>query len=72
MAEAAQTYSYEVGDIEVIAVADGSRTAPVAEGFVINAPFEQVKASLNASGCRLTISIMKTRDSENLQLVHFL
>jgi glyoxylase-like metal-dependent hydrolase (beta-lactamase superfamily II) len=50
MAEAAQTYSYKVGDIEVIAVADGSRTAPVAEGFVINAPFEQVKASLNASG----------------------
>ena len=34
MAEAAQTYSYKVGDIEVIAVADGSRTAPVAEGFV--------------------------------------
>jgi len=46
----AQTFSYKVGDIEVIAVADGSRTAPVTPEFVSNAPVEQVKASLNADG----------------------
>src|SRR5262245_56842911 len=44
------THSYKVGDIEIIAVADGSRTAPVADGFVLNAPFDEVKARLNASG----------------------
>jgi glyoxylase-like metal-dependent hydrolase (beta-lactamase superfamily II) len=47
---AAGSRSHKVGDIEVIAVSDGERTAPVAPGFVANAPFEEVKASFNASG----------------------
>jgi glyoxylase-like metal-dependent hydrolase (beta-lactamase superfamily II) len=46
----AATHRYKVGDIEIIAVADGERVAPVAEGFVINAPFADVKSSLNTSG----------------------
>jgi glyoxylase-like metal-dependent hydrolase (beta-lactamase superfamily II) len=46
----AQTHSYKVGDIEIIAVADGQRTAPVDPAFVTNVPIEEVKASLNADG----------------------
>ena len=49
-AKSAGSYSYKVGDIEVIAVADGARTAPVADGFVLNAPLDAVKASFNADG----------------------
>jgi hypothetical protein len=37
-AAAATSHGYAVGEIEVIVVADGERTAPVPEGFVLNAP----------------------------------
>ena len=39
-------FAYKVGDIEVIAVADGTRTAPVGEVFVLNAPVEAVHKAL--------------------------
>jgi glyoxylase-like metal-dependent hydrolase (beta-lactamase superfamily II) len=39
-----------VGEIEVIVVADGERTSPVAEGFVLNAPLDDVKLAYRAHG----------------------
>ena len=41
-----QVHAYRVGEIEIIVVADGERTAPVAEGFVLNAPIDEVKRGL--------------------------
>lgn len=46
------THSYKVGDIEIIAVADGQRVAPVTAEFVTNAPLDEVKARLAADGMR--------------------
>ena len=43
--EATPTHRYAVGEIEVIVVPDGERTAPVPEGFVLNAPIDEVKAA---------------------------
>ena len=48
--QAANSHSYKVGDIEIIAVTDGQRVAPVADGFVTNVPLDQVKAALDADG----------------------
>lgn len=42
-------YRYKVGDITVTAIADGLRTIPMPEGFVRNAPREQVNAALEAA-----------------------
>ena len=47
---AATSHRYPVGEIEVIVVADGERTAPVPEGFVLNAPMDEVKRGLRAHG----------------------
>jgi glyoxylase-like metal-dependent hydrolase (beta-lactamase superfamily II) len=44
------THAYHVGEIEVIVVADGERTSPVAEGFVLNAPLDDVKLAYRAHG----------------------
>lgn len=49
-ATSAGSYAYRVGEIEVVAVSDGQRTAPIAEGFVLNAPFEDVKRAYAAYG----------------------
>jgi glyoxylase-like metal-dependent hydrolase (beta-lactamase superfamily II) len=49
-AKSGNSYGYKVGDIEVVAVSDGQRIAPVADGFVLNAPLADVKASFNADG----------------------
>ncbi len=46
----ATSHGYSVGDIEVIAVADGERTAPVPEGFVLNAPMDEVQRAYHAYG----------------------
>ena len=46
----AATHRYPVGEIEVIVVPDGERTAPVPEGFVLNAPIDEVKAAYVAHG----------------------
>lgn len=43
-------FAYKVGDIEIVAVADGQRVAPVASDFVTNVSLEDVKASLDADG----------------------
>ena len=51
-------HRYLVGEIEVIVVPDGERTAPVPEGFVLNAPTDEVRsptwptASRRARGTR--------------------
>lgn len=42
-------YRYKVGDITVTAIADGLRTIPMPEGFVRNAPREQVNAALETA-----------------------
>ena len=47
---AANALAYTVGDIEVIAVADGERTAPVPEGFVLNAPMDEVHRAYRTHG----------------------
>ena len=49
-APTATSYRYKVGDIEIIAVADGFRTAPLADGFVLNASKDEVNAALEAAG----------------------
>jgi glyoxylase-like metal-dependent hydrolase (beta-lactamase superfamily II) len=49
-ATAATSHGYAVGEIEVIVVADGERTAPVPEGFVLNAPMGEVTAAYAAHG----------------------
>jgi glyoxylase-like metal-dependent hydrolase (beta-lactamase superfamily II) len=49
-AKPAQTLAYKLGDIEVIAVADGIRVAPVGEGFVLNAPLADVHKALAGYG----------------------
>jgi glyoxylase-like metal-dependent hydrolase (beta-lactamase superfamily II) len=46
----ATSYRYPVGEIEIIVVSDGERTAPVPEGFVLNAPMEEVHAAYRAYG----------------------
>jgi glyoxylase-like metal-dependent hydrolase (beta-lactamase superfamily II) len=46
----ATTHGYTVGEIEVIVVPDGERTAPVPEGFVLNAPIDEVKAAYVVHG----------------------
>src|SRR6188472_7206 len=46
----ATTHRYQVGQIEVVVVPDGERTAPVPEGFVLNAPLEEVKAAYVGHG----------------------
>jgi glyoxylase-like metal-dependent hydrolase (beta-lactamase superfamily II) len=46
----ATTHRYPVGEIEVVVVPDGHRTAPVPEGFVLNAPLDEVKAAYVAHG----------------------
>lgn len=43
-------FAYKVADIEIIAVADGQRIAPVTGDFVTNVPLDEVKASLDADG----------------------
>jgi glyoxylase-like metal-dependent hydrolase (beta-lactamase superfamily II) len=43
-------HSYAVGEIEIVVVSDGERTAPVAEGFVLNAPLDEVHAAYSAWG----------------------
>jgi glyoxylase-like metal-dependent hydrolase (beta-lactamase superfamily II) len=48
--EAGTSHAYVVGVIEIIVVADGERTAPVAEGFVLNAPIDEVRAAYRAHG----------------------
>ena len=51
MAERTGTaHSYAVGEIEIVVVSDGERTAPVAEGFVLNAPLDEVHAAYSAWG----------------------
>jgi glyoxylase-like metal-dependent hydrolase (beta-lactamase superfamily II) len=49
-AKPANTLAYKVGDIEIIAVADGIRVAPVGEGFVLNAPLAEVHKALAGYG----------------------
>jgi len=46
----ATTHRYQVGQIEVVVVPDGERTAPVPERFVLNAPLEEVKAAYLSHG----------------------
>ena len=47
---AAPAHRYLVGEIEVIVVPDGERTAPVPEGFVLNASTDEVKVAYVAHG----------------------
>jgi len=47
---AAIAHRYPVGEIEIIVVPDGERTAPVREGFVLNASIDEVKAAYVAHG----------------------
>jgi glyoxylase-like metal-dependent hydrolase (beta-lactamase superfamily II) len=47
---AATSLAYRVGEIEIIVVSDGERTAPVAEGFVLNAPLDEVLRAYAAHG----------------------
>ena len=49
-ATATMFHRYPVGEIEVIVVPDGERTAPIPEGFVLNAPMDAVKAAYSAHG----------------------
>ena len=49
-ATTATSHRYSVGEIEVIVVPDGERTAPIPEGFVLNAPIDEVKAAYVAHG----------------------
>lgn len=42
-ADVGATHAYRVGEIEIVAVSDGDRTGPVAEGFVLNAPLSEVQ-----------------------------
>jgi len=49
-ATTATSHRYSVGEIEVIVVPDGERTAPIPEGFVLNAPVDEVKAAYVAHG----------------------
>src|SRR3954447_12046802 len=49
-ATATTSHRYAVGEIEVIVVADGERTAPVPEGVVLNAPMGEVTAAYAAHG----------------------
>src|SRR4051794_41022602 len=44
----ARSHRYPVGGIEIVVVADGERTAPVTEGFVLNAPLDEVRAAYRA------------------------
>jgi len=46
----ATSHAYRVGEIEIVVVADGERTAPVAEGFVLNAPLDEVTRAYRAHG----------------------
>jgi hypothetical protein len=46
----ATSHAYRVGEIELVAVSVGVRTAPVAEGFVLNAPLGDVKRAYAAYG----------------------
>lgn len=46
----ATTHRYTVGAIEVLVVPDGERTAPVREGFVLNAPIDEVHRAYGAHG----------------------
>lgn len=39
-------YRYRIGDVEVTAICDGTRAMPLSDGFVRNAPKEQVAAAL--------------------------
>src|SRR3954454_8686561 len=43
-------YSYKIGDFTITAVSDGYRQAPLPDGFVTNAPKEEVNAALEAAG----------------------
>jgi glyoxylase-like metal-dependent hydrolase (beta-lactamase superfamily II) len=49
-AEAPASLAYSVGEIDVIVVADGDRTSPVAEGFVLNAAIDEVRSAYRAHG----------------------
>jgi glyoxylase-like metal-dependent hydrolase (beta-lactamase superfamily II) len=46
----ASSHAYLVGEIEIVVVADGERIAPVAEGFVLNAPFDELRRAYAAYG----------------------
>ena len=46
----ATSEAYRVGAIEIVVVSDGERTAPVAEGFVLNAPLDEVQRAYTAYG----------------------
>jgi glyoxylase-like metal-dependent hydrolase (beta-lactamase superfamily II) len=46
----ARSHAYHVGEIEIVVVSDGERTAPVADGFVLNAPLDEVKGAYAAYG----------------------
>ena len=48
--EPAVSSAYRVGEIEIVAVSDGERQAPVAEGFVLNAPIAEVRRAYSAYG----------------------
>src|SRR5258708_18302728 len=43
-------YSYRVGDVRVSVVSDGFVVAPLVEGFVPNAPIDEVRKALNEAG----------------------
>jgi len=49
-ARTATAHRYPVGEIEIIVVPDGERTAPVRDGFVLNAPLDEVHAAYRAHG----------------------
>ncbi|MCG6121793.1 MAG: MBL fold metallo-hydrolase [Microvirga sp.] len=42
-------YRYAVGDIDVVAMLEGVRGGPLQDGFVANAPIEEVRAALAAA-----------------------
>jgi glyoxylase-like metal-dependent hydrolase (beta-lactamase superfamily II) len=46
----ATSEAYRVGEIEIVVVSDGERTAPVADGFVLNAPLDEVQRAYAAYG----------------------
>jgi glyoxylase-like metal-dependent hydrolase (beta-lactamase superfamily II) len=48
--QTATSYRYPVGEIEIVVVSDGERTAPVPEGFVLNATMDEVHAAYRAHG----------------------
>jgi glyoxylase-like metal-dependent hydrolase (beta-lactamase superfamily II) len=42
-------YRYKIGDFELTAINDGINLRPIQEGFIKNAPLEQVKSALEAA-----------------------